>query len=304
MRQGSHRPVFAVVNPVSAGGATRRRWPQIREALVSLGFHVEHTFTQAPGHATELAREGVRNGFPLLLVVGGDGTLNEVVNGVAVEDFRATLAVVPSGTGQDLSRNLGLPQTWEAALARLRSPSRVAVDVGCLTFESGQRRYFVNAAGAGLDAEVALRARRLTFLGRGALPYVLALVAYLATYRPREMTLTVGPDGTPQRFRAALVLLANGPALAGNMRVAPKAVLDDGALDAVVIGDVGRLELLWNLPSVFRGAHLGHPKVRTFRARRFLLSGPPDTRVEADGEIVGGLPVQADLLPQALRLLH
>lgn len=303
-------PLFLIVNPESAGGLTGRRWPALERLLSQQRIPFEHRLTDGPGDAGVIARLARDRGFRRIVCVGGDGTFNEVVNGLSEGEGLASQGVavgfIPSGTGLDLARNLGIPSSMARAAQRLAMAREVLVDLGVVeTLHS--RRVFVNSAGAGLDAEVALRANRWRKRLPGTIPYVLGLLAALPGYRQRVVRVQAEGVEAGSRMEMTapvlMVAMANGRSFAGGMRIAPHAVMTDGLLDTVIIGEMTPLELLVNFPRVYVGKHLSHPKVTSFRARWVSLEADEATRIQTDGEQAGQLPATFRVLPGALRLL-
>ena len=288
----------AVVNPAAGGGRTGRRWPALRDELTRLGLGFECVLTTGPGDGQRRAREAVAGGAALVLAVGGDGTLNEVVNGV-VDAPGVTVALLPTGRGRDAARNLGVALDPRRALRRLAEGTDIRVDLGLAEWDDGTRRHFVNAAGVGFDAEVARRARARG--GAGTVPYVLAVLAALRAHRPVAGRLAVSgaPDWTGA-LTAAIV--ANGAHYGGGMKIAPGAEPTDGTLDLVVLGAFGRLELLRWLPTVYRGGHVAHPRVRLQRVTRVRVEAEVPLPTHLDGEGGSPSPVTLSVRPGALCL--
>lgn len=238
--------------------------------------------------------------MPLIVAVGGDGTFHEVVNGVTGEDGRprAAAGAVMTGRGRDACRNLGLPRDPLAAARRLVEGHEVRRDLGLARWPGG-RRYFVNAAGAGFDAMVAARAARPG--GGGTVPYLRAVIESLRAYRPVE--IAVESEGAGDwRGLAAGVVVSNGAHFGGGMRIAPGADPADGALDLVLLGALGRAELVAWLPTIYWGGHLRNAKVTVTRVGRARISGPASLLVELDGEVCGATPLEVSVCPGALRL--
>lgn len=257
--------------------------------------------TAGRGEATEAARGAARDRWPLVVAVGGDGTVNEVVNGLVThgEPARPALGCLYTGRGCDGLKNLGLPRSLEAACRRLVEGREQAIDLGLLRWADGAERYFLGSAGAGFDAVVAQRAQ----VGRigGIFSYLPAVVRTLVTYRNQRMT--VQADGrTLFDGPAAAVVAANGAYFGGGMKIAPGAELADGWLDLIVLGDLGPLEILWWTPSVYWGKHLANPKVTAGRGRTIRIDSSGPLPVQLDGEVCGETPVRISILPAALRL--
>ncbi|MFH1651104.1 MAG: diacylglycerol kinase family protein [Chloroflexota bacterium] len=295
-----------IVNPAAGAGKTAQKWPAIRALLQSRGLRFEYRLTEAPGHAVELAREAAKDGHESLVCVGGDGTVHEVVNGWYHPGNGAgmTLGIIPTGTGGDYARTLGLSRRYEDACCRLFQPRKLAVDIGVVEYGQGDktaRRCFVNFAGAGIDAEIVRRtSRRYKLLG-GTGSYLAGLLSALVAYRNRDVTLTV--DGETLAQRACAVIVNNGRYGGGGMRTAPEADPADGSLDVLVIGDLTKPDLLCSLPRIYRGTHLTHPKVTMLRGQEVTLTAEPPLPLQADGELLGRTPARFSLVPGALSVL-
>jgi diacylglycerol kinase (ATP) len=282
---------LVIVNPVAGGGRARRAVPTILATLERTGVISEVQYSRHPGDAEDLARRAAAEGLAPVIGVGGDGTLQEIVNGLLTAADPPPLGIVPAGSGNDFARGLGLPLAARHAAALIAGARAVAVDLG----RSGGR-YYLNVAGVGFDAEVAAAVAR-----GGRWRYLAATVRNL--WRYRNQPLVVHVDGEVVARRALLVAVANGPCYAGGMRICPDARPSDGLLDVCVIGDVTRLEILRLLPGVFFGRHARHPKVEFRRSRVVRIEGPPGTRAHVDGESCGTVPVEFRAVPAALRVL-
>ena len=297
--EGPPARAFFVVNPAAGGGRTRRVWGRLRGALAARGVAFESAETTGPASAVALARRAVEQGWPLVVAVGGDGTLNEVVNGLADAggNFRGVLGAIPTGRGCDACRNLALPTDPLAALGLVLDGGETRVDVGAVEWPDGRTRYFLNAAGVGFDAVVARRAASQRL--RGTLPYLVAVVRTIWAHRPVRAVIEENGRVLWSGLMTAAVG-ANGAHYGGGMKIAPGADPADGLLDLVVLGDLGRLELLRWLPTVYSGGHLANPKVTTRPVRAVVVSA--SAPVHVDGEAAGDAPVTMSIRPGALRL--
>lgn len=309
--------MLAIINPASANGATERRWPALGALLQQ--HHtgpLEIRFTEGPGHAVDLAAAAADR--KAVLCVGGDGTLNEVVNGLMRigADRRPPLAMIPSGTGSDFARALGIPQDPTAAVAALRSTRPMPIDVGeiaCMDGRALRTRFFVNVAGLGFDADVAAEIARAGAHGRkGKAVYFLSVFRTLGKMRSRPMRITLmssSPGEAPRTIecRSSLIAVCNGRFFGGGMHIAPHADPSDGAFDVVLLDDMGRMEFLVNFLRVYRGTHLTHPKVRTARASTLRIEqlgrDERPVRLQAEGELLGEAPVSVRMAPAAVQLL-
>ena len=296
-----------IVNPVAAGGKTGTVWPAIEEELRSLDLSFDHRFTEAPNHATSLAREGTEEGYEMVVAVGGDGTVNEVVNGLmspGSEKANATLGVVITGRGSDLARTIGIPADYAEACARLTGDRTMTVDLGLVElYTEGKKgeRYFVNVGGGGFDGEVAVRANRAPDFMGGTIPYLSSLVTTLITYRNKAIELILD-EGEPMQMVVNSVIVANCQYFGGGMRVAPDADPSDGLFDVIVIGDVDKIEFLMTVPKVYDGTHITHPQVDTYRAKRVEVRSQEPLLLQVEGEVCGQTPLTFSIVPSALQI--
>jgi len=304
------REMKLIVNPAAANGGVGKRWPQIHDFLRSQGADFDAELTKAPGHAIELARQAMEKGYKIIVAVGGDGTVNEVINGLVVEGTTGAdvaLGMIPYGVGTDLARTLGIPRDYKEACKLLLRGERRTVDLGQITcIHEGREitRYFINAAGLGFDAEVAELTNRLSKLKAlgGTIPYVISVLITLVTYRNKRMDITF--DGRNLKARVNLAMVCNGQYLAGGMHMAPHASLDDGSFDLIIVGDFGKLELVATFPRVYKGTHLTHPKVDEYRdVKKVRIESQERALIQAEGEIVGEAPATFRIIPHALQVL-
>jgi YegS/Rv2252/BmrU family lipid kinase len=259
--------------------------------------------SEKPAHLRDLARDAASEAA-LLVAVGGDGTVNEVVNGLAGEE-EAELAVIPRGTGGDFVRTFGIPSKLEDAVrVALEGKTRV-IDLGRATYRSrqGSRRqsYFANIGSIGMSGAVAQRTNESTSapLG-GKAAYLWATLTVFARWRNCELRVAVGDE---RRTGPMLdVIVANCRYLAGGMKICPDAEPDDGLFDVLLIGDVTKADLVRTLPKIYRGTHLPHPKAELLRSAVVTVEADAPLPVELDGEQPGTAPVRFELVPKALRL--
>ncbi len=296
-----------IVNPAAGAWKTAKKWPEIMGLLESLGLDFEHDVTEAPGHGIELTRSAVKTGYELIVAVGGDGTINEVVNGLhdvgALSDV--TLGIINTGTGADYIRTLGIPRRYKEACQSLASPKgKVVVDLGvveCMSKGRKEKRLFVNFAGLGFDAEV-VRATTEKFKTLGALPsYLMGLLSTLFSYQNRDVSIVV--DGEFGERRICTVLMNHGRYGGGGMLPAPDADPGDGLFDVVIIDDITKPDLLVSIPRIYMGTHITHPKVTIMRAREVEIKPAVNMAVQADGELFGEAPASFSVLPAALTVL-
>jgi diacylglycerol kinase (ATP) len=295
-----------VVNPAAGAGKTAKKWPQIMALLKNLGLDFKYDMTEAPGHAIELAKTAVKKGYTLLVSVGGDGTIHEIVNGMHQAGAKGDVAVgiVNTGTGADYIRTLGVPRRYKEACQCLKSPNRRTVDLGVVEYTKNgriEKRLFVNFAGIGFDAEV-VKATTEKFKALGDMPsYLMGLFSTLMSYENRDVSIIV--DGEHGQRRICTIMLNNGRYAGGGMMPAPNADLGDGFFDLVIIDDITKPDLLMSIPRIYRGTHLTHPKVTLMRAREVEITPTLASAVQADGELLGEAPARFSVLPAALQII-
>jgi YegS/Rv2252/BmrU family lipid kinase len=299
---------LVIGNPQAGRGRVVRRWDELLGRLRDAGLDPQGRLTEHPGHATELARKARSESRELVVAVGGDGTVHEVVNGLLADgvppagEIVPALGLIPAGSGCDYARTFAVPSGLEAAVAHLTGPLERTVDVGqvrCRADAGGEHaRYFANVAEVGIGAEVADRASRLPrALGPGR--YALAFVLTLAGQR----TVTAEAEIDGDRYQGPLtnLVMALGQYYGGGMRVAPRADPSDGRFEVQVQFGT-KADYALAMPKVFRGTHLPHPRVREERAETVDVRCDPVARVEADGEVLGTTPAHFSILPGALRV--
>jgi YegS/Rv2252/BmrU family lipid kinase len=294
-----------IVNPVAGAKRTAKKWPHIKSHLSSIGLRFEHDVTEARGHARELAKLAVSKGYEMIVSVGGDGTINEIVNGVydAGDNTDVLLGIISTGTGSDYIRTIGLSPVYQEACQCLLNPKKLTVDVGVIEYMSNNqtvKRLFVNFAGLGFDVEI-VKATTQKFKLLSATPaYLMGLLTTLISYQNKSVSLIA--DGDVLTEKICTILMSNGKFGGGGMCAAPDADLTDGLLDVLVVGDLSKPDLLWSLPKIYKGTHLTHPKVTSKRAREIELRSTEALSLQADGELLGELPARCYVLPSALSI--
>ena len=298
-----------IVNPVAGGSATGRQWPQISQRLRSGGLSFDWEYTSAAGQATELARAAADNGYGYIIAVGGDGTVNEVANGILGSPAASStmLGLLSAGTSSDFAHCLGIPEDHDPACSLLLSGRKKVIDVGFVEYSSASRpqgRYFLNAANVGFGAAVVDSWKNIPSRSGQPITYALRVAAGLGSllrYDNREVTLDT--ESKVETIRGWAVVVANGRYFADRMLIAPQAKLDDGLLDLLVIGDVSKLEFLRLWPDLYKGSHIVHPKVMMKKVTTATVDSAKGMLVEADGELLGEGPVSFRVVPSALTVV-
>ena len=303
-----HEPTHVILNPASGGGKTGRNRAAILNALATVldrPFSLE--VTRRPYEAAELARTAVEAGCGLIIAAGGDGTIQEVVNGFfrdgAALNPACRLGIISTGTGRGFAQSLRLPQDLDGQCRILARGRTRSLDVGQAEFTAPDgtmgRRYFVNECQAGIGGDVV---RALGIAGKklgGRAAFGLSTLA--AACRVPNRTVTAAVDDGPPRTGSFLgIIAANGPIMAGGMKLLPSADTGDGRFDILFMGAQSRFQRFRNFPRIYSGRHLDRPQFSQIRGATLTLSSESDVPFEADGELLGRLPCRIDIRPAAI----
>ncbi len=303
-----------IVNPTSAGGDTERVWARTASDFAEHfgAFNLE--FTTEKGDGVRIAREAAKNGRRLIIACGGDGTINEVANGILASGADAELGILPSGTGGDFRRTIKMPNSSAPAAERLRAGHTKTIDVGLVRFADAQgepvSRYFLGAASFGLSTKVIETVK--TDKPFGWLPF--RRVSGRAAFAWSTLRETMGmrltkvlarvDDGAERELSVVNFVIANARYFGGGMKIAPAAKLDDGLLDVVLIGEISSAKILANSYKLYTGKHLGVAAVHHTTAQKIAVK-PVNNEVvlfEIDGELPGQLPATFEIVPNALKI--
>jgi YegS/Rv2252/BmrU family lipid kinase len=298
-----------VANPAAGNFAVSKNWLSLQNKLKDILGDFSAELTTKPGDAIQITQRALQEGCETIVAVGGDGTINEIVNGF-FENGRlinpeAKLGVIPMGTGGDFIKTLKIPDTPEAAAPRIREGQIKKCDLGAVCFPYGDginSRYFINIADAGFGAAVVEKVRQSTKALGPFFAYLTGLLRALTTYKNQPMKIKVD-DVFESEETAAAVIAANGQFFGGGMWVAPGAKVDDGKFEVIIIGDISRPEIIANIYKIYNGALKGHPKIRYLQGEKIFLHSDSPVGVEADGEQLRTLPAAFEILPAMLNVL-
>lgn len=300
---------FAIINPHAGSGKGKTDWPQIESLLKKNGIDFDFIFTEFKYHAVELTVNAINKGYKKILSIGGDGTLNEVVNGVFIQNKYLTtdivIGVISVGTGNDWSRMYGIPSTYEGKIAAIKAEKQFLQDVGRVEYEESMvknTRYFANAAGVGFDAEVARRTNRLKEIGHsGKILYMGSLARALFDYKPSYINIAI--DGEKLEGKIFSLTVGIGRFNGGGMMQLPNAVSDDGLFDVTVIRQIRRLEAIRNIYRLYNGTILSHPKISGHMGKTVAISSDLPIGLEVDGESLGVSPFTFSLIPKSINVI-
>ena len=266
---------YFIVNPVSGKGKGAGVGKRLEKKLAELELDYRVVYTKAPGHAVKLARSAAAEN-DIIVTVGGDGTLNETINGMHASGRAA--AIIPVGTGNDFVRALNIPTDFEEAFSVLRRDKRKKIDVGRVN-----ERLFHNGLGIGFDALVVEKGQHVKYL-RGNAFYLYSVLAVLMSYKPVEIEITA--DSYKESSDFFLITAANGVSLGGGFRLTPDALMDDGYFDICLIQNMPMLSVLKNLIKVYSGKHKYDPRVDIIRAKKVRLTSEQGFAAHVDGELI------------------
>jgi diacylglycerol kinase (ATP) len=299
-----------IVNPNAGVKKGTRDWPLIERQLKAEGFDFEVVMTGHRDHAKALAAEYIEKGYRKIVVVGGDGTMNEVVNGIylqqAVPPAEISLGMIPVGTGNDWCRTFAIPFDYSKAVQILKREKTFLQDVGKISFfrkETRHTRYFINIAGMGYDALVAKKTNLMKEKGKGGpLTYLFFVFAGLFQYKFMEAIIDV--DGQ-QVFKGEIFSMNVGICKynGGGMMQVPYAIPDDGLLDVTVIIKTSKFAVIRYTNRLYKGTHVELPIVKTYRGKTIRIRSTGRLYLEADGESLGHSPFVYEILPRGLKVV-
>lgn len=296
--------VVFVVNPASANGSTGRRWPDIAARASARGLEGETLVSTRPGEIVELTAAAVAGGATKIVAVGGDGTVNEAVNGLATAGPEVELAVLPRGTGRDFARSFGIPTAVERAIEVARDGAVRVLDVGRASYAladgSRAESRFALFGGAGISGAIARRANASSKAAGGRLSFMVATLAVFARWTSAEMSIAVDDERREGPMFETLATI--GQYAAGGMWVTPDAAPDDGLFDVLLIGDVTKADFVRTFPKIYRGRHLSHPKIELLRGKAVRVEAARPVPIALDGEQPGTTPATFEVVPRGLRL--
>ncbi|MEN8250323.1 MAG: diacylglycerol kinase family protein [Bacteroidota bacterium] len=300
---------IAIVNRAAGGGKTEKEWPLISEILGKNGIPYEPYFTNRRLHASIIARNKIREGFSKIIVVGGDGTMNEVINGVFAQDRINTtevmLGMISVGTGNDWARMFNIPADYEGAVQTIKQQKTFIQDAGLVSYRKNEKewkRYFINIAGLGFGARVVERSNRMKDRGKsGPFLYFYNIFYSLIRYKAQKAAIEI--DGTTYDRKIFSLNVGIGKYNGGGMIQVPHAIADDGLYSITLIKKIGKLNVLANIKRLYNGSIVTHSKVETYMARSVQIDGSARLQIETDGENLGHGPMSFKIIPRSVRVI-
>ncbi len=306
---------LVIVNPRSAGGSTREKWAAVASDLRAHFGPFRTVFTKCPGDGIDLARKHATEGQEFIIACGGDGTINEVANGILLSGKSCEMGIFPSGTGGDFRRTIGMPTAPREVARALRDGETRKVDLGRVTYIDldGQpaERYFLNESSIGLAPSIIERVKGSSSLGwlpldnvRGRASFALSTLQEVVGLGSIPIRVKID-SGDWSVIHTVNLCIANARFFGGGMMIAPDAKLADGMLDVVNVGDINTAKIILNAYTLYRGTHTALPEVKSKLARRVEVepaNADDRTLISIDGELPGKLPAVFEVVPSALRL--
>ncbi|GEN45070.1 diacylglycerol/lipid kinase family protein [Alkalibacillus haloalkaliphilus] len=292
-----------IVNTNSGSGRGFKRWVQIESILLERKIVYDVSFTKKPNHATQLVHDLAHDSpnVSAIIIVGGDGTVHEAINGL--QNSNVPLGIIPAGSGNDFCRGMGIPLNCVEALERILKNEKKLIDVGHIN-----NKVFATIAGIGFDGKIAAETSRsklkklCNVIKIGSIPYILAMLKVMLSYKPTDVNLRIDSKASSHE-NVWLIAIANTPFYAGGMKICPEARNNDDLFEVCIVKGISRWKLLRIFPSVFKGQHINHPAVRTYQGKNLIISSNNPMIAHGDGEIVGETPFNIKILPSSIYVL-
>ncbi len=300
---------FVIINPVSGRNKGRKLWHKIKPLLTEGGIMYEFALTEFVDHASAITKQAALSGFRNFLIIGGDGTANDVVNGICSSDIPIdafTVAMLHAGTGNDWVRTIGKYSSLSNIAKAIQYKKTFAHDVGICIYNKNNtehKRYFINIVGLGFEGHVAKRLFDEKSVFRGTkLQYQIAILRSLFVYKHTHMKITV--DGISSQITTLSLAAGIGKYNGGGLKQLPESKFDDGLLDITVIGNMSKFKMVISLPKLQSGIHTRMKEVKTYRGKEIKIESIPDVFIDADGEYLGTTPISLSLMEKKLNIIH
>lgn len=282
-----------IANPVAGRGRVGKMLPQLNQLFKYHNLSYELAVTEAPGHATKLTREAAEAGWDNIIAVGGDGTMNEVLNGIMSSP--ASMGFIPAGTGNDLARSLAIPLNIQEAVSVFASGMITPMDIG-----KDQEGYFSIILGLGFPSDVMHHVNTTKNIFRGPLAITASIIQVVNKLRPYPVHIEMDTETIDTTIMGIFIL--NTRFTGGGLQIAPEARYDDGLLDVVIMHEMKKLDFLATLPKAYKGRHLSNPRCQLFRTKSIKVTTAEPMRKLFDGNVYGSSPVDATVLSGALKV--
>jgi YegS/Rv2252/BmrU family lipid kinase len=300
---------LVVVNPAAGGGKAGKDWPEIEALLTKHGVRYDAELTNRRLHAMVLAKQKIEAGFSRIIVVGGDGTMNEVINGVFAQQRIPTtevmLGMISVGTGNDWGKMFNIPSEYEAAIETIKNQKTFIQDAGMVTYNPSNKtwqRYFINIAGMGFGAKVVARSNRLKDKGKSSPGlYLATLFTSLLGYRSIRAQIEI--DGNAFKRKVFSLNVGIGKYNGGGMMQVPHAIADDGLYSITLIKRMGKLNVIANIRKLYNGKITSHSRVEAYTGKVINVNSPSLLQLETDGETLGHSPMAFQIIPRSVKII-
>lgn len=301
---------LVIVNPNAGKRKGEKDWKKISSLMVKYNIPFKAIFTRHPNHAVKMSRIYIRKGFKKVLVVGGDGTLNEVVNGIlSQKKYKTTditMGLIPVGTGNDWARTYGIPRDYEEAVRVIAEGKTFIQDTGKVEFIQDNKkmiRFFLNNAGMGFDAMVVEKTNEVKSQGKGnSASYLTSLLKVMFKYKNLNATTYIDKEKIDMKVFSFSVGIC--PWSGNGMKQFPNAIPGDGMFDITMISHITKFKIVRNIKKLYDGTFIELPEVRTLRTTKLNLQAPKPIFLEVDGESLGHTPIRFEVVPQSLKVIY
>jgi YegS/Rv2252/BmrU family lipid kinase len=305
-----YEKIHFIINPASGGGSAGKNWSRIRQIIDSKLGKYSFEFTISKGHGVDLAQKASESKVEKIVVIGGDGTISEIVTGIRKTSHSPSIGILNLGTGGDFCRSLGVPTDINLALDKIQNGNKILADIGRIKFldNSGieNERNFINITGCGMSGEVVRTINKSKKLF-GGFSYYIASLQNFFSYKNRYLKIILD-DKKEINLTAVTVAICNGQYFGGGMQISPASQISDGLFHIVVVGDWNYWEKLVHSSKLYNGSILTAPKVDTFTAKKVQIipqeKEPPYTYIDNDGEDVGYIPLTAEIIPACVNFIN
>lgn len=289
------RKVLIIINPAAGKGQSKNYIGTIKEKFEEAAIDYQIKISNRVGNVTELAINGVKDGFNEVVAVGGDGTLIEALNGIVGTDIK--LGIIPAGTGNDFVRSIGVKRDFLQALDVVIKGNYKLIDIGEVN-----DRFFLNVVSFGIDGEVVKTMEKIKTVVSGSAAYYVSSIKAIATYKAVKMSINI--DGKEYHRRAYLLAIGNGKYFGGGMKITPDARVDSGDFEICIINDISRISLMRLLSKASSGNHISENGVEVFRGKEIVIRAITDhLAVNADGNLIGPAPAKISISSNKLKIL-
>ncbi|PLX00770.1 MAG: lipid kinase [Marinilabiliales bacterium] len=300
---------FVIVNPNAGRREGEKSWNLINSILQDKIHQYTSKFTKGKEDAIYLAKSAIEEGYKKIIAIGGDGTINEVVNGIFTQTYTPTteilLGVIPVGTGNDWGRMFNIPTNYEGAITTIANGNTILQDVGKVSFYKDMdkfHRFFINIAGLGFDARVVKKSNQKKEKKKsGKLSYLTSLISSLLSHKSQTATVKIDSDSFSEKVFSMNVGICQYSG--GGMKQVPFAIPDDGLFDLTVIKKLSKISVIRNVKKLYNGSFTNHKKVSTMRGEKILIESEEKIFLEVDGETMGHTPFEFEIAPKSLGII-